>query len=692
MQLTRGDHHHFWKGVPFGAPVEENSLWGLVAMADTPSSSPFNTPFSSSTDTLSSKSTPPSSPDDSYTPTKKPSSRSKNPFPPVRYPDLPIQLNDGETDDYNDLSTGHVDSAGCHTGPSSPSDGKCSKRSSQPPGYDDAATGHPIHAWRNAPRLPTRLRQVGSGLSRMESGRHGKPSSETCISSEPDSISSPSSDTPDIEPSPSGPSCYESDDTRVSSSLDLFFVEDQSTESSPFDHKFETPHKKDGAEAGLSTTNGGDRPRSNTLGVNLTQRRDTPQGRSHSPVNNSFPPAISDIPGVHAAESVGSKSPDVSQPENDSIQTRPSHGSRHPKDLNPKRNPIKSQRKTSSANKEDPNYTENSLSEILPREMGRLFHKDSARCVAFYQTPPDTRCGHPNKGSDSDLPAQLRIFANIDISEATPCIEKLLASIVCGMHRNVALRRWKYWRDVFPNLESASNNIDDPRLPRLVDWFQALQDGARSLGPSAEPGIKAEDEQVDGPAKPIATLQQLIPWCPDGQKKRSINQRLLETCISPLTPKKDHKTGFIYICLSSGGHERMKIGCAENIDGRLRQLGKCEKGLSLYFPKDDEKGLPIPHFYRAEKLIQAELRDYRRELSNCSNCNKNHREWFEGVGVDLAADVARKWIDWVRRKPYVLRDYEGKAEWVLSDEASDSLKTVCKPHEKLRSGFFPTKR
>jgi hypothetical protein len=297
----------------------------------------------------------------------------------------------------------------------------------------------------------------------------------------------------------------------------LFFVEDQSTESSPFDHKFETPHKKDGAEAGLSTTHGGDRPRSNTLGVNLTQRRDTPQGRSHSPVDNSFPSAISDIPGVHAVQNVERKSPDVTQPDNDSIQTVSSYGSRDPKDLNPTTNPTKSQLKSSGAGEKIFEYTEKSLREILPREMGRLFHDGPSICVAIAQNTQE-RCKHPNKGSDSDLPAQLRIFANINISEARPCIEKLFASIVCGMHRNVAVRRWEYWKDVFPKPEPASNNIDDPRLPRLVDWFQALQDGARSLGPSAEPGIKAEDEQDDGPAKSIATFQQLVPYCPKWQK------------------------------------------------------------------------------------------------------------------------------------------------------------------------------
>jgi hypothetical protein len=471
----------------------------------------------------------------------------------------------------------------------------------------------------------------------------------------------------------------------------LFFVEDQSTESSPFDHKFETPHKKDGAEAGLSTTHGGDRPRSNTLGVNLTQRRDTPQGRSHSPVDNSFPSAISDIPGVHAVQNVERKSPDVTQPDNDSIQTVSSYGSRDPKDLNPTTNPTKSQLKSSGAGEKIFEYTEKSLREILPREMGRLFHDGPSICVAIAQNTQE-RCKHPNKGSDSDLPAQLRIFANINISEARPCIEKLFASIVCGMHRNVAVRRWEYWKDVFPKPEPASNNIDDPRLPRLVDWFQALQDGARSLGPSAEPGIKAEDEQDDGPAKSIATFQQLVPYCPKWQKTGSVCQTLRRICVSSLTQNEERVAGFIYIHSSSEGLERMKIGWAKNINARLQQLDKCERGLSLYFPKGADKGLPIPHVCRVEKLVHAELKNYRRKLPDCLKCRKDHIEWFEGVSAAFAADVVRKWTQWMMRRPYLSSDYEGMVEWALSDEALDSLKTVCKPHEKLRSGFFPTKR
>ncbi|THC90336.1 hypothetical protein EYZ11_010199 [Aspergillus tanneri] len=50
-----------------------------------------------------------------------------------------------------------------------------------------------------------------------------------------------------------------------------------------------------------------------------------------------------------------------------------------------------------------------------------------------------------------------------------------------------------------------------------------------------------------------------------------------------------------------------------------------------------------------------------------------HFEWFELDSVDIAVDVAKKWIDWMRQKPYIQKDFRGEVKWTLSDEALESL-------------------
>ncbi|KAJ5759816.1 hypothetical protein N7520_006972 [Penicillium odoratum] len=63
------------------------------------------------------------------------------------------------------------------------------------------------------------------------------------------------------------------------------------------------------------------------------------------------------------------------------------------------------------------------------------------------------------------------------------------------------------------------------------------------------------------------------------------------------------------------------------------------------------QGRKVPHVHRVERLIHLELADIRmRDLGRCSECGKEHREWFE---VEAAKEALRKvdecirrWISW----------------------------------------------
>ncbi|KAL5359895.1 meiotically up-regulated gene 113-domain-containing protein [Aspergillus floccosus] len=688
----------------------------MVAMEDTPFSSPSGTPFSSSSDTLSWKTTPPSSPDDNYdTPTRKPPIGAPVSPTPSLY--LPSRLKAEEAPDLDDLSASPMDGTGCLAGPSTISGGESSKQSGQKHKYDNTATRHPIHAWRHAAPRSISLERLDSDLSRVGTGQDGKSSSqissalgegnqERCIGSELGNTSSSTSATPDTGPSQSGSSSNEPDDTRGSSSSVFSIAQGHGTEPFMFEYDpsniwFETPCKKNGAGVSLPTTQGGDGTRGDTLGADPTRRVNT-QGRPHSQVRNSLPSAILDSSEAHAVENVGRSLADRTQPENYSIQSKSSHRSRHSMDLRPGINFLNEHEPhhaTSMDSTEDHpseeqmqqfSFTRGSLTSILTPEMGQLLCEKKNKCVA--RTQQDRRCSRNHRGSHK-VSGLLRHFVSVNTSDAIFCIQNLVSSVLCTQHMGLVFENWKCWITLHQMVGDASNRIEDPRLSLLADWIVELQVGVKLLIPLLGAGIKSEDDQVDAPSKPRATIQQLIPWCSGDQKSKSINQKLREICISTLSPKQGPKSGFIYIYWSRDVFGRMKIGCTENINKRLQEWEKgCEKDLLLHFPKEAEKGDIIPHIFRVERLIHAELRDYRRKEPRCRECNKGHIEWFEGVSVNVAMDVAKKWIDWMRRKPYEKRDFEGKVEWVLSDEALDSLKTVCKPHEKLESGVCLTKR
>lgn len=85
----------------------------------------------------------------------------------------------------------------------------------------------------------------------------------------------------------------------------------------------------------------------------------------------------------------------------------------------------------------------------------------------------------------------------------------------------------------------------------------------------------------------------------------------------------------------------------------------------LLFPKTEEDLVPIPHVYRFERIVHAQLQNYRKKELECRKCQECHDEWFES-SVPEAIDAVRKWSASIREKPYVKGS---KGTWALTVEA-----------------------
>jgi hypothetical protein len=126
---------------------------------------------------------------------------------------------------------------------------------------------------------------------------------------------------------------------------------------------------------------------------------------------------------------------------------------------------------------------------------------------------------------------------------------------------------------------------------------------------------------------------------------------------------------------TSPGTLRLKIGRANNVHRRLVEWTRqCSHDLTLiryypYTPSSSTSSSParvppsrtpaaalvpggkVPHVHRVERLIHLELANLRvRDLGQCTECGKEHREWFE---VEAQKDALRKvdecirrWISW----------------------------------------------
>ncbi|CAG8890996.1 unnamed protein product [Penicillium egyptiacum] len=133
------------------------------------------------------------------------------------------------------------------------------------------------------------------------------------------------------------------------------------------------------------------------------------------------------------------------------------------------------------------------------------------------------------------------------------------------------------------------------------------------------------------------------------------------------------------------GTLRLKIGRTSNVHRRLAEWSKqCSYDLTLirYYPYTPSSstspsparvpqshnsrnrapsaslvpGRKVPHVHRVERLIHLELAAQRvRDLGQCPECGKEHREWFEVEAAKESLrrvdECIRRWVSWAESMP-----------------------------------------
>jgi hypothetical protein len=112
----------------------------------------------------------------------------------------------------------------------------------------------------------------------------------------------------------------------------------------------------------------------------------------------------------------------------------------------------------------------------------------------------------------------------------------------------------------------------------------------------------------------------------------------------------------------------LKIGRAANVHRRMTQWTKqCGQNITLirYYPHTSTNSstgtanpgssAKVAHVHKVERLIHLELADKRVVKSDCPQCGREHREWFEieatREGLRSVDEVVRRWTSWANRQP-----------------------------------------
>ncbi|CAO2654510.1 Nn.00g112430.m01.CDS01 [Neocucurbitaria sp. VM-36] len=345
------------------------------------------------------------------------------------------------------------------------------------------------------------------------------------------------------------------------------------------------------------------------------------------------------------------------------------------------------------------------LEHIVPLDIHARLRDGSHKCVASKVGKPHERC---TNNTNRQLACVHEILETIsrwhdkaDYAIFLEQIERLVSAVMCGTHRNAALKgpskspRMAKLRDVVSKISHISKEdlmslntwlwtISNPEIPTSASLdthhrFQVKAEPTTTQTRTSQTNVTTPLSSVPVKATTVDKESEyatgFLPYQPKKYAHLSVSEALRSVITEPLKPT-DQKDGFIYMFWDKKYFGKAKIGRTNNLQSRLNQWNhQCKRTHSYLTLATGGEQDEIPHVSRIERLIHLELKDYRKQRE-CDGCGKNHVEWFQ-VSETHAVKVFQKWQEWILQRPYALDSHSG--EWMIRPEMLDTLSQVCEP-------------
>ena len=185
-------------------------------------------------------------------------------------------------------------------------------------------------------------------------------------------------------------------------------------------------------------------------------------------------------------------------------------------------------------------------------------------------------------------------------------------------------------------------------------------------------------------------LPLLLPYRPPESAQLTINDFITRQAMEPfdvnpdfeersdprtkLDPDKELGKGYIYIYWNEATFGVLKIGfTTREVSVRL---GEWEKGCKHTAKQQYSSPSKVQHVARVEKLVHAELLNYRVFEPACRTCLKSHIEWFRGVNLAFVVKRIEVWSQWMSEGPY----QKVGRKWELTQEGRESMPKIADPN------------
>ncbi|KAL8720297.1 MAG: hypothetical protein Q9181_007932 [Wetmoreana brouardii] len=266
-------------------------------------------------------------------------------------------------------------------------------------------------------------------------------------------------------------------------------------------------------------------------------------------------------------------------------------------------------------------------------------------------------------------------------------LEALAKLLLCKRrHQNQAALVIGTWQSAFVHTterRSASDSATTCTRPviTLVD-VAATQDGLQLSLVSAD--IAPWFLKVNGWQTSIRTL---VPFDAKAKDNGHTGQYVREAIEAKLSAQDIKEKGSVYIYWCPGTFGLVKIGVTSKApEVRLQKWQRhCGHETQLAYPVSKEDREPVPHVYRVEKIVHAQLRNLRRKENKCRKCSKCHHEWFE-ASLDEAIAAVKRWSAWMRENPY---EQALDGVWRLKEHHNENMQTLCRSGPESRRVSAP---
>lgn len=182
-------------------------------------------------------------------------------------------------------------------------------------------------------------------------------------------------------------------------------------------------------------------------------------------------------------------------------------------------------------------------------------------------------------------------------------------------------------------------------------------------------------------------LSKYIPYHSDSEKKISLSRWIMRQAGRPLSnPNKsinqhgELRSGYLYTYWNRATFGLAKIGStARTVEIRFEEWGNmCHRPVEEQYRSKTK----VKNVARLEKIVHAELRDYRVYEQKCRGCNGKHIEWFKDVERETILECIDFWTRWIMDEPY---EKKGREQWHLKQDLTCKLAQICITRSELHA-------